>query len=66
MFALFALVLVALVAVASSQAVGGWFPVDSSIAQVQEAVSFAVAHKYPNETPSVSIVRAMRQVCLFY
>eukprot|EP01033_Poteriospumella_lacustris_P013492 gene13492-9653_t len=62
MFALFALVLVALAAVVSSQAVGGWFPVDTAQAEVQQAVSFAVTHKYPNETPTVSVVSAMRQV----
>lgn len=62
MIAFFSIVLVALAAVVSGQAVGGWFPVDISLSQVQEAAVFAVNHKYPNENPSINVISAMKQV----
>eukprot|EP00349_Pseudokeronopsis_sp_Brazil_P008767 CAMPEP_0202971664 /NCGR_PEP_ID=MMETSP1396-20130829/29339_1 /ASSEMBLY_ACC=CAM_ASM_000872 /TAXON_ID= /ORGANISM="Pseudokeronopsis sp., Strain Brazil" /LENGTH=135 /DNA_ID=CAMNT_0049701271 /DNA_START=39 /DNA_END=446 /DNA_ORIENTATION=- len=56
------IVLLAVVASVSGQAVGGWFPVDTALSQVQEAAVFAVTHKYPNENPSFAVVSAMKQV----
>jgi hypothetical protein len=62
MFVLFVIVLVAIAVTVSGQAVGGWFPVDITLSQVQEAAVFAVNHKYPNENPAINVVSAMKQV----
>jgi hypothetical protein len=62
MIAFFTIVLVAIAAVVSGQAVGGWFPVDISLSQVQEAAVFAVNQKYPNGNPSINVISAMKQV----
>lgn len=66
MYALIVIVLVAIAVTVSGQAVGGWFPVDITLSQVQEAAVFAVNHKYPNENPAINVVSAMKQVRIFF
>lgn len=62
MFALLLIVLLAIATAVSGQAVGGWFPVDVYLSQVQESAVFAVTHKYANQNPTFTVISAMKQV----